>query len=133
MFNEILNEARKPMMGININDDKYAWTGIILDGSKTVETRNGPSLRPYVGRRVGIVRTGKGKKALLVGYMTISSEIKYSSPQEFNRDVGKHHVGKDTGSYNGGTKYGYVIKDVKKIDSRPVNTRGIISRQVEEE
>jgi len=133
MFNEILNEARKPTMGININDDEYAWTEVILDGKKTIETRRGPSLRPYVGKRVGIVRTGTRKKAMLVGYMTITREIKYSSPQEFDKDVSKHHVAKDTGLYNGGVKYGYVIKDVKKIDPRPVHTRGIVARQVEDE
>ena len=46
--------------GININDKTQPFTDQILHGQKTIETRNTPTLHPHVGKRVGIVRTGKG-------------------------------------------------------------------------
>ena len=133
MFEELFEAASQRTMGININDDTHPWTKLILDGKKTIETRNGPSLRPYVGRRVGIIRTGAKKKAMLVGYMTITREIEYSSPEQFNADVDKHHVASDSTLYNGGKKYGYVVKDVKRVDPRPVDYRGIVARQIDDE
>ena len=55
------------MVGININDKTQDFTGQILRGEKTVETRRTNSLRPYVGKRVGIVRTGRGRARADVG------------------------------------------------------------------
>lgn len=118
-------------MGININDDAAPWTEWILSGKKTIETRNTPSLNPYIGKRVGIVRTGKGKKATLVGYVTVGKPIKYESPEQFNRDYKKHLVAPDSSFYNGGVKYGYPMIDVEKVEEKPVDSRGIVARRIE--
>ena len=64
------------MIGININDKHQLFTEQILNGSKTIETRSSKSLHPYIGKMVGIIRTGKGK-ATLVGYITIKAVKKY--------------------------------------------------------
>ena len=62
-------------MGINIRFDQgIDYAALIVDGIKTLETRRTDSLRPYVGRRVGIVRTGCGP-AQLVGYAMIMEPI----------------------------------------------------------
>ena len=82
---------RPPAMGVNINDGAEPFTDWILSGRKTVETRATDSLRPYVGRRVGIVRTGKGA-AVLVGFATIGEPIRYESPAGFRADYGRHRV-----------------------------------------
>ena len=117
-------------MGININDSTQEFTGQILRGEKTVETRRTNSLRPYVGRRVGIVRTGRGP-AMLVGYATIGEPIRYASRREFAADYARHRVA--TGSPHDcgpGGKLGYPLLDVRSIQPRPVTSRGIVARKI---
>ena len=128
-FKEFLTEQ---MMGININDDSNPWTDWILSGKKTIETRNKPTLNAYIGKRVGIIKTGKRKKAMLVGYATIGQPIKYESPEQFNKDYKKHRVEPTNVLFNGGIKYGYPLTDVESVEPKPINTKGIISRRLEE-
>ena len=54
---------KKGLMGINVASDRKAgrrYADLIVDGHKTLESRNSDTLRPYVGKRVAIVRTGEG-------------------------------------------------------------------------
>lgn len=120
-------------IGININDKIQDFTGQILRGEKTIETRNTNSLRPYIGRKVGIIRTGKGK-AYLVGYCTIGEPKVYESEREFRRDFDKHLV--DRGSKfdipEGGIKFGYPLHDVTRLDEpKLIKSKGIISRKID--
>lgn len=130
-FKQYLREQLEVTMGININDDSNNWTDLILSGEKTIETRNTPSLNPYVGKRVGLIKTGKKIKATLVGYATIGEPIKYESPEDFNKDYDKHKVAPDSILYNGGIKYGYPLIDVEKTKSKEIKSKGIISRKLE--
>lgn len=117
-------------MGININSKAIDFVGLILAKEKMVETRNTRSLRPYVGKRVGIIRTGCGRAAL-VGYATITEEIFYDTVENFRKDEHRHCV--PSGSKFDCTskgKYGYVLADVVAIDPVPVYTRGIIARKI---
>ena len=59
-------------MGVNINDDVAPWTDWIMAGKKTVETRNSPTLHKYMGDTIGIIRTGKKRKATLIGFTDLS-------------------------------------------------------------
>jgi len=77
----------KVTRGVNINDKAQPFTDQILSGEKTIETRRTNSLRPYIGQRVGIIRTGKGK-ALLVGFMDIGHPVIYRTKEEFRADFG---------------------------------------------
>ena len=120
-------------IGININDKIQDFTGQILRGEKTIETRNTNSLRPYIGRKVGIIRTGKGK-AYLVGYCTIGEPKVYESEREFRRDFDKHLV--DRGSKfdipEGEIKFGYPLHDVTRLDEpKLIKSKGIISRKID--
>ncbi len=105
--------AIRPAMGVNVNDRCHPFTVDILSGRKTVETRATDSLRPYVGRRVGIVRTGVGR-AVLVGFATIGEPIRYGTPESFRADYGRHRVPAgsvfDCGS---GGRFGYPLRDVR--------------------
>ena len=99
------------LMGININDKFQPYTRQILDGLKTVETRRPKSLHPYIGKRIGIIRTGlgKGTKATLVGHATIGEPIRYATPEEFAADYDRHLVAPDrdtiaTAAVNGDTR-----------------------------
>ena len=118
------------MMGININDRTQAFTAQILSGEKTVETRRTNSLRPYVGKRVGIVRTGKGR-ATLVGFATIGEPIRYEHKKQFREDYARHRVA--AGSLHDcgpAGKFGYRLIDVEATKPRPVTSRGIVARRI---
>ena len=118
------------MMGININDKAQAYTSQILDGTKVIETRRTQSLRPYIGKRVGIVRTGVGK-ATLVGYATVGEPVWYGTPAQFRADYSRHLVaaGSPHDCDHAG-KWGYPLLDVIACEPEPVTSRGIVARQL---
>lgn len=122
--------SAKPQIGININDDAQAFTAQILSGSKTIETRKTPSLRPYIGQTVGIIRTGKKAKATLVGFAKIESEVFYSTKQEFDEAQALHLVAPGSTYYGDGVKFGYKLTNVKRVRPRPIKTLGIVSRKL---
>jgi predicted transcriptional regulator len=119
------------MKAININDKDSPFTDWILDGIKTVETREKNTLKSLVGQRVGIIRTGCGK-AMLVGYITIAEIIKYGTENEFRLDTNRHMV-KPGSKYDirkDGVKYGYVLVDPKKCKPVTVDAKGIVIRNI---
>jgi SAM-dependent methyltransferase len=117
-------------MGININDECQDFTGQILRGEKTIETRKTRSLDPYIGERVGLVRTGVGK-ATLVGYATIGEPVVYNSVAKFRRDYDKHLVAPGSAfDIKDGLKYGYPLMQVDAVDPRQVESRGIVARRL---
>ena len=118
------------MMGININDQDYPFTELIFSGNKTIETRRAKSLHPYIGQRVGIIRTGKGKAAL-VGFVTIGEPIYYHTEEEFRKDEDKHFVcaGSKYDIDNLG-KWGYPIINPVKTKPSYIKSIGIVARQI---
>jgi len=91
-------------MGININCSERDFVALILDGRKWIETRATPSLRPYVGRRVGLIRTGCGP-ATLCGYVRVVGET-------FAESWGPGAMVDGTSYQRPG--FGYVLGDVKR-------------------
>ena len=83
-------------IGINVNQDgnnKYADK--IVDGEKTLETRTSDSLRPFVGQRVAIVRTGQGP-AMAIGEVTIGKPIVVSTQKQFDKYRDQTLIPKDS-------------------------------------
>lgn len=117
------------MLGININSKQIDFCEYILANLKTIETRRADSLAPYVGKRVGIVKTGCGK-AMLVGYMTISSKKYYASETEFRADEHLHKVPKASEFDWDDGKWGYILTDVVRIKPQIVTSKGIIARRL---
>jgi hypothetical protein len=116
--------------GININDKVQSFTDQILSGEKTIETRRTNSLRPYVGQRVGIIRTGRGK-AMLVGFMDIGIPVFYRTKEEFRSDFKRHLVGdKSKFRFKRGGKFGYPLTKVTRCVPTPVKSRGIVARKL---
>ena len=110
-------------MGIHIRDDKlHDFTGQIIRGEKTIETKFKPTLNQYIGQRVGIIRTGTSKgtpaKSYLVGSAIIAKPVVYHNEEEFDKDYDKHLVDKNSEYYikHGTIKYGYPLIDVKRIE-----------------
>lgn len=116
--------------GIGVNDSEQDFTGQILAGEKTIETRPTNSLKSYIGKTVGIVRTGKGK-ATLVGVMKVGEPKFYKTRKEFDADFDKHRVGKDSGHYIGPEgKYGYPLSEVKPVKPRTLDSKGYVARVI---
>ena len=108
------------MIGININDKYEPFTEMIFSGEKTIETRKTPSLNPYIGQRVGIIKTGKGK-AVLVGFATIGKPVRYETEESFRKDEFKHCVLKGSKYDNG--KFGYPIINPVSIEPKYINSK----------
>jgi hypothetical protein len=125
-------EADIPTTGININDKKQPFTKQIISGEKTIETRNTNSLKGQVGKRIGIIRTGKGKPQV-VAYATVGEPIIYNTKEEFRKDQDKHLVeeGSEFDIKEDGMKYGYPLTDVEKVTPFPVTSKGIVSREID--
>jgi hypothetical protein len=131
-FNRQSEDIRNPrqLMGININDSTQDFTGQILRGEKTIETRSTRSLDPYIGKRVGIVRTGVGK-ATLVGYATVGEPIFYDSVAKFRRDQSKHRVAPGSAfDIKDRLRYGYPLMKVEVIAPKEVQSKGIVARKL---
>jgi hypothetical protein len=118
-----------PRRGININDGSQNYTGQILRGDKTVETRGTDSLKPCVGERVGLIRTHPNQKNRVIGYADLGQPKVYTSSAEFDADYDLHRVSPDSPHHisrsRTGLKLGYPLSNVQ-VEQNPykVETRG---------
>lgn len=79
---KIFNAAR---YGVYINDGPRAFTELIFDGVKTVETRDRDLLGRFTGQWVGMIRTGTPGRNGLVGFMRLGTPFKYSWAEFWDR------------------------------------------------
>lgn len=111
---------REVTRAVNINDFSQDFTGQILKGQKTIETRDTlkNAMQGVLGQRIGLTRTGTGDTKV-VGYATVAKDpIVYRNESEFRRDQGKHLV-EPNSKYDikkGGVKYGYELTDVTPVE-----------------
>lgn len=127
-----INEAPgSPAIGFNVNDSEMPWTEMILQGKKTIETRDSDSLRPHVGERVGIVSTGTGPAAL-VGYCTLGEPKVYRTNEEFRADNDAHQIpgGPQWDLQPGAVKFGYPLSDVEACEPKRVEGQGRVFRRI---
>jgi hypothetical protein len=119
-------------MGINVASDTKAglrFADMIVDGHKTLESRNSDTLRPYVGKRVAIVRTGEGK-AKAIGEVTVGKPMVVNQKQ-FRAMEDEHRVPKGSRfDINTPTKHLYPMHDPVRYDEERDVGHGIVSRQV---
>jgi hypothetical protein len=119
-------------MGINVASDTKAglrFADMIVDGHKTLESRNSDTLRPYVGKRVAIVRTGEGK-AKAIGEVTVG-EPKVVNQRQFRAMEDEHKVPKGSRfDINTPTKHLYPMHDPVRYEEERDVGHGIVSRQV---
>ena len=131
-ISEVLVEHR---MGINIRaDGDIDYAELIADGKKKYETRNTDSLKPYVGKTVAIVRTGRGP-ASAIGEVTIGKPI-VADEKTFEKLRKQHLVpaGSKFDIPQGGVKYLYpMLNPVRWDKEKPVTHHGIVARQVQYE
>jgi hypothetical protein len=124
-----LNKSGEPL-GINIAVDKNGtdYADLIVSGTKKFESRETASLKPYVGKRVGIVRTGAGP-AEVIGSVEIGRPIEVNEKQ-FNQLRDQHLVAEDS-SFNikkGQTKFLYPMMNPISTPAQKVTSKGIVAR-----
>jgi hypothetical protein len=124
----------RPTRGININDKGQDFTGQILSGEKTVETRDqNRSLKPYVGKRVGLISTGVGP-AMLRGFADVGEPVEYRTPEEFRANEGLHRVseGSKYDIKTGQSKFGYPLSNIEKLpEPKSVPVSGRVASNIE--
>ena len=119
-------------LGINVNQDgENQYADKIVDGQKTLETRASDSLRPYVGKRVAIVRTGDGP-AKAIGAVTIGEPIKVTTQKQFDQYRDQTLVPKDSkfDIAPGGVKYLYPVENPVRYAAELDVGLGIVARKV---
>lgn len=123
-----------PTIGINVRSDgNIDYASLIVDGKKKYESRRTDSLRPYVGKTVGIVRTGNGP-AVAIGQVTIGEPIEVDVGK-FNKLRNQHLVpqGSKFDIESDSTKYLYpMINPVRWDNEKPIKSKGIVSRKIDE-
>ena len=123
-------------LGINVRESKDGtdFADLIVKGDKKYETRDTRSLDPYVGKSVGIVKTGK-EKAALVGYATVGEPLEVDK-EMFDALRSEHMVaeGSEFDIKEGGTKFLYPMSEVLSIEPNelPSKYKGIVARQIGE-
>lgn len=125
------SEFSVPKIGINVRSDgNIDYADLIVDGEKKFETRNTDSLRPYVGKRVSIVKTGSGK-AYAIGVATLGEPIE-ADEEEFRKLEKEHLVpaGSKFDIQPGSTKFLYPMLNPKRYERPREVGHGIVSRKV---
>ena len=125
------SEFSVPEIGINVRSDgNIDYADLIVDGKKKLETRNSDSLRPYVGKRVSIVKTGKGR-AYAIGVATVGEPIE-ADEEEFRKLEKQHLVpaGSKFDIVPGTKKFLYPMINAKRYDRPREVGHGIVSRKV---
>jgi hypothetical protein len=120
-------------IGINVRSDQKSglrYADEIVDGNKKYETRDSDSLRPYVGKRIAIVRTGEGA-AKAIGEVTVGEPILVDETQ-FNEMRSEHLVpaGSTFDIKPGSKKYLYPMLDPVRFDEEKDVGAGIVARKV---
>jgi len=130
---ELMNKAKGgSVMGVNVASDRkhnLNYADLIVDGHKTIESRNSDTLRPYVGKRVAIVRTGSGK-AKAIGEVTIGEPI-VANKKQF-RNMESHHLVPEGSTFDikTPTKHMYPLSEPVRYDEERDVGHGILSRKV---
>lgn len=119
-----------PSIGINVATDKdMRYADLIVDGKKRYESRNSDSLRPWVGKRVSIVRTGEGK-AKAIGAATLGEPLVVDASKF--RAMQEQHLVPPGSKFDikAGVKYLYPVNDPERFDKEHDVGHGIVARRV---
>lgn len=119
------------MVGLNV---QIPWSRLLINGSKTVETRSYPLPKKYEGIELALIETpGKyGRfKSQIIGTITFTHSFEYPNKRSWIDDYERHLVeeGDEFCYWNySKPKFGWVVSQVKKFDNyiQPPPKRGII-------
>ena len=113
----------KTLPGLNI---QWPWSSLILNGSKTVETRNYPLPKSYIHQDLFLVETpgpskadGAPARARIIGIVRFGEPFQYSSYSNWLKDKNRHKVSERDTQYifTGVTeKWGWPIEKIEPLD-----------------
>jgi predicted transcriptional regulator len=120
--------------GINVKSDlksNLSYSDLIIDGKKTIETRNTNSLKPYVGKRVSIVKTGEGKENTKAIGSVIIGEPEIVGVKKFRQLKNEHLVPEGSEFDIKKEKYLYPLKQPIRFEKPfSVSKYGIVERKI---
>lgn len=109
------------MIGIYVNSNGcIPYADAIVNGYKTIETRNKNMLSACVGNRVAIIKTRRNKNPMIVGYADITAAARQTGQW---LDVNRNLTLIPKGSLydnNGNSKYCYYLANPEKCDPLPL-------------
>lgn len=118
------------MIGLNV---RSPWSTLLINGQKTVETRSYALPQRLEGVELALIETpGKSAKfkSRIIGTITFSSCVQYSSKEQWESDESRHKVDINDSLYGwkDKPKFGWVVKSVNKFENPvdPPIKRGII-------
>lgn len=120
--------------GINI---QFPISELILEGTKTVETRTYPIPEKYINRWLYLVETPGTKgnfQSRVVALIRFGEPFLYKSKTAFYADAHRHRVDKDSPwRWNEKAKWGWPILEVRKVAATTLKQRpGIkFTKQIE--
>lgn len=104
---------KRKLPGINI---QWPISELIISGKKTIETRTYTLPIKYLGKPIFFIETPGNKgnfKARIIGEITFSKSIKYTSPEAFYKDHKRHFVSIDSKwKWDKKGKWGWCIENV---------------------
>ncbi len=118
------------MIGLNVQSP---WSALLINGQKTVETRSYTLPKRLERVELALIET-PGKlakfKSRIIGTITFSSFVQYSSKEQWESDESRHKVSINDKTYGwkDKPKFGWIVKSVKKFENPvdPPAKRGII-------
>ena len=120
---------------------QHPWAGLLLQGKKTIETRNYNLPKKLIGEKIYILETKSGidgvsalpdsieqesdveKHIKCAGWCVFDKVVIYRYKSKFEMDVDKHLVTPDSGYgwKNGGDiRYGWVVKEYQRLPNNIV-------------
>jgi hypothetical protein len=115
----------KTYTGINI---QYPISRLILEGTKTIETRTYPIPKKFIGKELVFIET-PGKqgnfKSRAIAIIKFDESFLYKSKDQFLKDITQHRV--ESGSKwawdDSKQKWGWPIIEVKMITPKTIKNR----------
>ena len=108
------------MYGIFVNSDGISYADAIVKGYKTIETRYRDVFKRIDQSRVAVVKTGRNRKPMVVGYVNIGTG--YFCPADvFEQHRDKHLVPQGSRYYaNDRGKWFYDLWDAEECEPYPL-------------
>ena len=109
------------MYGIFVNQDGcIPYAEAIVQGYKSIETRNKNTLSPLVGKRVAVIKTQRGTSPAVVGYVDVTrSEFCPLDSFDAYRDKTLVPPGSRYDAHGRG-KWLYYLSNAAKCDAYPL-------------
>jgi len=119
------------MTGINI---QTPWSHLLINGSKTVETRSYSLPKKYENVELALIETpGKSGqfKSRIIGTITFSHSILYETKDDWVNEYDNHKVSQNDKLYgwkDDKPKYGWVVSHINKFNQPKtiLSRKGII-------